>query len=257
MNRHTQALAVVVPAHDEEELLGACLESIATAVDEARSVVPRIGVWVVLDACTDASAAIASAAGMQVLTVIEQSVGSARAAGMRAALERFAAVSSRKLWTAHTDADSVVPKNWLTHQLDLAERGADVVVGTVRPDFRDLDAEQTAAWWATHTPGVANGHVHGANLGIRASALLAAGGFTDAAVHEDVWLVDEIRARGGHLVATDAAWVRTSGRPIGRAPGGYSRYLREDLVPLARQARAPLPLPRVDRHWESDPSEVA
>ena len=256
MNRLTRAVAVVVPAHDEEQLLGACLDSIALAVDAARSVVPRVGVWVVLDACTDGSASIADAAGVEVITVDAHSVGTARAAGVRAALEAFDDVPARAIWTAHTDADSVVPPNWLTHQLHLARRGADVAVGTVRPDFRDLDVEQVEAWWATHTPGVANGHVHGANLGIRASALLDAGSFADAAVHEDVWLVDEIRSRGGHLIATDAAWVRTSGRPIGRAPGGYSRYLREDLVALARQLHEPLPPQRGAPSREHDPSEV-
>lgn len=257
MNLRTRAVAVVVPAHDEEGLLGACLSSIALAVEAARSVVPRIGVWVVLDACTDASASIATAAGVKIVTVEAGSVGTARAAGVHAALDGFEDVSTQAIWTAHTDADSVVPPNWLTHQLHLARQGADVVVGTVRPDFRDLDAEQTEAWWATHTPGVANGHVHGANLGIRASALLAAGGFTDAAVHEDVWLVDEIRSRGGRLAATDAAWVRTSGRPIGRAPDGYARYLREDLVPLAQRLREPLLVQHADPRWERDPSEVA
>ncbi|MEV4689234.1 glycosyltransferase [Microbacterium sp. LWH3-1.2] len=257
MNRRTRAVAVIVPAHDEEQLLGACLDSIARAVDAARSVVPRIGVWVVLDACTDGSASVAEAAGVEVISVDAHSVGTARAAGVRAALEGLGDAPARAIWTAHTDADSVVPPNWLIHQLDLAQQGADVVVGTVRPDFRDLDAEQVEAWWATHTPGVANGHVHGANLGIRASALLDAGGFADAAVHEDVWLVDEIRSRGGRLLATDAAWVRTSGRPIGRAPGGYSRYLREDLVPLARRRHDPPPLQHGVHQWEHDPSEVA
>jgi len=228
-----QAVAVIVPAHNEEELIGACLASVAAAVSQVRDDAD-VGLWAVLDACTDRSASIAAAMGAQILTVDRRSVGAARAAGVSAALERFAGIPPERLWTAHTDADSVVPANWLRHQLELSRQGSDVVIGTVRPDFRDLDAEQVAAWWATHTPGLANGHVHGANLGIRASALLEAGGFADAAVHEDVWLVDAIRENGGRLTATDAAWVRTSGRRFGRAPGGYARYLREDLVDLAR-----------------------
>lgn len=237
MSGRVDAVAVIVPAHDEEQLIGACLASIDIAARAARAVVPSVGIWVVLDACTDRSAALAAAHDIELVTVNAHSVGAARAAGVGAALERFAHLPPRRVWTAHTDADSVVPANWLTHQLRLARRRVDVVVGTVRPDFRDLDAEQTEAWWATHTPGQANGHVHGANLGIRASALLDAGGFADAAVHEDVWLVDAIRAQGGRLAATDAAWVRTSGRQVGRAPGGYARYLREDLVALADQAK--------------------
>ena len=33
------------------------------------------------------------------------------------------------LWLANTDADSVVPWNWLIHQVDLADAGADLVLG--------------------------------------------------------------------------------------------------------------------------------
>ncbi|CDJ99464.1 Glycosyl transferase (fragment) [Microbacterium sp. C448] len=135
----------------------------------------------------------------------------------------------------------MVPANWLTHQWELAAAGADVVVGTVRPDFRDLSAEQTTAWWSTHQPGTANGHVHGANLGTRASTLVAAGGFEPVLEHEDVLLVAEAKIRGAQLVASDEAWVQTSGRLVGRTAGGYAGYLREQLIPLARSRAAYAP----------------
>jgi hypothetical protein len=53
---------VVVPAHDEEELLGACLVSVATAAARLLAEVPGIAVrtTVVLDRCTDGTAAIAA-----------------------------------------------------------------------------------------------------------------------------------------------------------------------------------------------------
>ena len=81
------------------------------------------------------------------------------------------------------------PPQWLTCQLALAQRGADVVVGTVRPDPSDLTAAEHRAWSATRVPGRPNGHVHGANLGIRADAYLRAGGFLPQDEHEDVDLV--------------------------------------------------------------------
>lgn len=239
MTRRIDAVAVVVPAHDEEELLGACLDSIAVAVLAARAVVDRVDVHVVLDACRDGSAAIAAAAGVHVTAIDARAVGAARAAGVAQAMALLPEYDLRRVWTAHTDADSVVPPNWITHQLLHARRGADLVIGTVRPDFDDLTPEQTAAWWATHTPGIANGHVHGANLGIRASALLGIGGFPPASAHEDVRAVELIRRAGGRGVATDAAWVRTSGRRQGRAPEGYARYLQEGLLQRARQVGAP------------------
>ncbi|MET0736227.1 MAG: glycosyltransferase family A protein [Microbacterium sp.] len=230
------AAAVVIPAHNEEELLGDCLASVEVATKAACRVVPHVSVYVVLDACTDASRAVAERYNVEIVTVDAGRVGAARGAGVAAAIRAHAGGALSRLWIAHTDADSTVPSHWLTHQLRLARRGADIVVGTVRPDFRDLSADQVHAWHATHTPGVANGHVHGANLGTRASTLVGAGGFEDTDEHEDVWLVAEARSRGARLVASDAAWVQTSGRQTGRTAGGYARYLREDLLAVAAAA---------------------
>lgn len=233
-----EAIGVVVPAHDEEELLGACLAALARAAEMARPLVREVRTWVVLDACRDRSEEIARAAGVDIVRIDACTVGRARAAGVEALTAAFADVPPARLWIANTDADSTVPPHWLTDQLRLADAGADVVIGTVRPDFRDLSAEQSAAWWATHTPGVANGHVHGANLGIRASALLTAGGYAPLAEHEDVDLVERMRRAGAVCAASDAAWVQTSGRAFGRTDGGYARYLREDLIALAQRTAA-------------------
>lgn len=228
-----EAVTVIVPAHDEEQRLAECLSSVVTAVAAVRGSVREASVQLVLDACTDNSAAIAAAFDVEVHVVDAACVGRARTVGVDAAIARHADVPLARLWTAHTDADSVVLPHWLSHQLELADAGADIVIGTVRPDFRELSARQVEAWWATHTLGVANGLVHGANLGMRASSLVAAGGFDDVCVHEDVWLVDDARDLGARAVASDVAWVLTSGRQVGRTPGGYARYLREDLVPSA------------------------
>ncbi|QAY61779.1 glycosyltransferase [Microbacterium protaetiae] len=227
-------MAVVVPVHDEQELIAGCLQSLVAA---ARAVRAITSIHVVLDACTDGSALIAARFPVCTSAVEAGSVGIARDAGVRAALRAFAHVPPARLWIAHTDADSTVPLHWLAHQIMLAEQGADVVIGTVRPDFRDLTREQTDAWWATHTPGVANGHVHGANLGTRASVLVDAGGFPPIPLHEDVRLIEQVRMRGASIIASDGAWVRTSGRQYGRAEGGYAEYLRTQLVPLAASIR--------------------
>ncbi|GAA1855514.1 glycosyltransferase [Microbacterium koreense] len=227
------AVGVVVPVHNEEALLGACLGALTRAVAAVPAHV-AVEVAVVLDACADGSAEIAERAGFPTIAVEGRCVGRARQVGVEAVLQQLTDHPPEAVWLAHTDADSVVPAHWLTHQLDLAAEGADAVVGTVRPDFRDLSPAQVDAWHRTHTPGEANGHVHGANLGIRANVLVAAGGFEPIAVHEDVGLVERARRGGALIVPSDHAWVRTSGRQVGRAPGGYARYLREDLEPLAQ-----------------------
>lgn len=234
MTTRIDAIAVVVPAHDEEDLLAACLASLEIAVLAVRGLVERVEVIVALDACSDGSAQIAAAAGVGTITLGARAVGAARSAGLDAALRSLAPIRPGRIWTAHTDADSVVPAHWLTHQLALARAGADAVVGTVRPDFADLSAEQVDAWWATHTAGEANGHVHGANLGLRADVLLAAGGFPASSAHEDVQLMAAVTSSGAQIVASDAAWVRTSGRAIARAPEGYATYLRSGLLDAAR-----------------------
>ena len=82
-------------------------------------------------------------------------------------------------------------------------------------------------WLDTHTPGIPNGHTHGANLGLRASTYLAVRGFDPVDEHEDVRLVEACRRLGASVVASDAAEVLTSGRFVGRTPAGYAGYLRD------------------------------
>lgn len=219
-----RALAVVIPVHNEEQLLSRCLQSVEVAVSRVR--VP-VAVYVVIDASTDGSASVARRHPFPVVEIDAGSVGVARSVGVTAALRGLAPAADRRVWIANTDADSVVPPNWLTLQLKLARAGADVVIGTVRPEFTDLSPRHRQLWLDTHTRGHPNGHVHGANLGLRGDVYRGAGGFSDAPEHEDVMLVDHCRAAGARVVASDAAEVVTSGRFVGRTPGGYAAYLRD------------------------------
>ncbi|AMM22486.1 hypothetical protein AX769_16040 [Frondihabitans sp. PAMC 28766] len=225
-------VAVVVPARNEERLVRAALDSITRAVSELHHRHPAIVVSVTLvaDACTDGTAELASAAvGVTVLESEAGAVGSARAQGVRHALDRWGRQDRGSLWLAHTDADSTVPGDWLVEQVALADRGVDVMIGTVRPTPADLTPEQNAQWLATHQPGHPNGHVHGANLGLRASAYFAAGGFDPIEEHEDNALVARLRRGPWVIAASDACQVLTSGRFVGRTPGGYAGYLAETL----------------------------
>ena len=211
---------VVIPARNEAALIGRCL----AAVQGAR--VPGCKVVVVADSCTDDTAAIArNFEGVEVIEIEVANVGEARRVGIEHGL-----VGAD--WIASTDADSVVPENWISEQLRLAAEGTDVVVGTVRPEAADLTPEQLRAWTARHNPARPNGHVHGANLGIRASAYIEAGGFRPIVEHEDVELVERLHGLSKIITPANTAEVVTSGRSFGRTPGGYARYLRSDLVEL-------------------------
>jgi glycosyltransferase involved in cell wall biosynthesis len=232
------ALCAVVPACDEEQLIGRCLASLSDARDRAEAEYPgvTIRVIVVADCCTDDTAAIAGAfGGVDVLRIQAGNVGAARTAGVEYAVALLRASPPvdqdlGRAWVANTDADSVVPSNWFTHQIALASSGVDVIVGTVRPDFDDLTDEQISAWTAKRTPGKPNGHVHGANLGIRASSYRLAGGFEAVSEHENNTLVTRLHRVGARIVASDGGDVLTSGRQIGKTPGGYAGYLAHDLV---------------------------
>ena len=167
------------------------VEEVAALLDIPVSIV------VVADGCLDDTADVArSFTGVEVVELESSNVGTARAVGSRRALRLGAE------WLANTDADSVVPANWLEVHRAFADAGAAVVIGTVRPDFDDLTERQRSAWLAGHIPGRPNGHVHGANLGIRASAYVAAGGYRPLPEHEDVELVERL-ARHGPAVASD------------------------------------------------------
>lgn len=233
--RSIETIIVVVPVQDEEALLPRCLDALDAAVHHLSDRTSRMGrtleiaVTLVLDSCDDGSAEIARRSPFEVLSINAGNVGVARSAGIDAALAGIAPSDLGQVWIANTDADSAVPVNWLSSQAALAASGVELMIGTVRPDPADLDPARRAAWSASHVPGEANGHVHGANLGMRADVYRSAGGFEPVAEHEDVRLVERIRANGARVRATDECWVLTSGRAAGRTPGGYARYIREDL----------------------------
>jgi glycosyltransferase involved in cell wall biosynthesis len=210
-------IAVVVPAHDEQDLLPACLRSLHAA--SASAPVP-VEVIVVADACTDATAELASAAGAAVVTLTARNVGAARAAGMRHALRS----GPGGLWLATTDADSRVPPDWLRWHLAHARAGADLLAGAVEVDDwsawpPDLPARYEAGYRAVPA------HAHGANLGLSASAYRLAGGFPPVRHSEDVALIARVRQAGGRIAADPSCPVVTSARPQGRAPHGFAAHL--------------------------------
>jgi glycosyltransferase involved in cell wall biosynthesis len=230
--RGARLVAVVVPARDEEQLIGRCLQSIMRARSRLLVDHPEVAcrVVVVADSCVDDTARIAQAfPGIRVVSCAAGRVGAARSLGIRAVLADAPDPAAADCWIANTDADTVVPENWLSYQWQLAHRGADAMIGTVRPDPADLTPSEWQRWRAGHRPGHPNGHVHGANLGISARAYHLAGGFPAVAEHEDNLIIDRLRALGRTLIASDACEVVTSGRRIGRTPGGYASHLAVSL----------------------------
>ena len=228
--RRVARAGVVVPAHDEEELLPACLAALRTAAGAAG--VP-VRLLVVADACTDATAAVAAAAGAEVIRIRARNVGAARAAGMARLLRRMegtnpAAPGLATTWLVTTDADTVVPPDWLRRQLGYADQGWDVVLGTVTvTDWAGHPPHAPAVFAARYEFGAGpHPHVHGANLGIRASAYLAAGGFRPLPTAEDHALLAAATEAGCQVLQAGDITVETSARRQARAPRGFSHALR-------------------------------
>ncbi|MFJ2745180.1 glycosyltransferase [Streptomyces sp. NPDC087440] len=236
------AVAVVIPACDEQALLPAALDAVRVAAGHPALDGVRVLTVVVADRCTDGTAALARAAGALVVPVSLRNVGRARAAGVSAALDALGGADP--LWLASTDADSTVPPDWLAFQLARAAEGWDAVVGTVTVDR-----------WPAHQPRLAarhhrlyevsrppagrpwqHPHVHGANLGVDARAYTAAGGFPPLPLSEDHGLVDALERTGARLLRTADCPVTTSARTRPRARGGFGDHLAA-LEGITRPAR--------------------
>ena len=218
--------AIVVPAHNEQVRLPACLRAVLTA---ALCAPIPVAVVVVLDATDDDSAKLAGRYGPDVhfVSVAVGNVGAARAIGFRYA--RSLRGDRGRCWYATTDADSQVDPDWLVHQLRL---GFDMALGVVRVDDWRLHSADFADLYvqAYNADGDAAGthaHIHGANMGFSADAYWRVGGFRPLPSGEDVDLVARFEA-AGYCIHRDAELsVTTSARRQSRAPHGFAHYLTQ------------------------------
>ncbi|WP_243789351.1 glycosyltransferase family 2 protein [Saccharopolyspora gloriosae] len=233
MSGEVEAVAVVVPAHDEEETVEACVRSIIAAAH--RCGLP-VSVCVVADRCTDRTEHRARnlAGEFERFAVVSQSrprsLGAVRDLGSRCAMALLPPVRAERLWLLHTDADSTVPATWIDDHLRHAFGGADAVAG--RADVADYSAITARAQhrYQEHVRcgegRFTHSHVYGANLGVRADAFRAVGGFPDVSTGEDHGLWLSLVEHGAAVRQPNDVRVRTSGRTRGRAPGGLADLLR-------------------------------
>jgi glycosyltransferase involved in cell wall biosynthesis len=210
-------IGVVIPAHNEEALLAACLQSVRQAAADPLLDAEPVEIVVVLDACTDRSAALAIRYKAQFISLNERCVGAARALGASWALD------SGARWIASTDADTIVPPNWLSAQLKLS---ADAACGQVQIDD-----------WSGYSDGVREcflgrydaevHHIHGANLGLSAAGYHTAGGFPALRSGEDAAIIASLLKRGGDVRWAGAPPVITSARWQTTIEGGFAAHLAE------------------------------
>ena len=210
-------IAVIVPAHNEEDQILACLESVAIAARCQHLKTERVVTFVVLDDCTDSTCIVTQGLGVTTISMRSNNVGAARALGAQFALGAGAR------WLAFTDADTQVAPDWLSAQL---AQSADAVCGTVAvKDWGSYGQKMRKHYANTYNDRDGHHHIHGANLGVSAQAYVMAGGFQALESSEDVALVNALKASGALISWSAAPRVWTSSRRNFRAPGGFGETL--------------------------------
>jgi glycosyltransferase involved in cell wall biosynthesis len=210
-------IGVVIPAHNEETHIVGCLSSVLLASRHQVLKGEPVAILVVLDDCSDNTSRLVSIQGVATLDVDFRNVGKARATGA----DHLLAAGAN--WLAFTDADTVVPHDWLARQIEFK---ADAVCGTVEVDSWNDHGELVRSKYMELYQFIENHrHIHGANLGLSAEAYRNAGGFQHLAAHEDVHLVADLERIGARIVWTATNPVITSARKDYKCRGGFGEYL--------------------------------
>ncbi len=228
------AVGVVVPAHNEARRVGACLDSIKVALAALPSHVES-AIWVIVDRSTDGTLRIVetSLAGRPSSGSERRRrarpLGWLRHRGSQAVLQLLRSHPAAQTWLLHTDADSEVPNDWALRHVRLADGGAHAVAGIVRLDdlghLHPTTVRRYSVLMKSQREGVALAQVYGANLGVRADAYEAVGGFKARGTGEDVDLVRRLGSSNFRVVHDLDVWVSTSARLEGRAHGGLADLL--------------------------------
>ncbi|WP_165351957.1 glycosyltransferase [Salipiger sp. IMCC34102] len=246
----TQAI-VVIPARNEAALLPAALASLRQE---------GLAALVVANGCTDATAALARAAGVDVIETpaLDGGVGAARAIGLAAAMDRGAEI----LFTVDADC-RLAPGTAATVRRALGQ--ADAVFGRVVPnaaDFALLPAEvrrhglaedrrdglraliASAAAARLWDPFPAHAQSPGALIAWRVTAYRATGGIARVACHEDRQMAATLAVQGLRVARPWGAVTIASCRLTGRAPGGMADTIAQRTRLGARLVREAADLER-------------
>jgi cellulose synthase/poly-beta-1,6-N-acetylglucosamine synthase-like glycosyltransferase len=139
----TRRLRVVIPAHNEEAVIGTLLADLAAQTH------PHHSVWVLADRCTDHTTAIARAAGVE---VAERTTGpDGKGAALSWYLDNHPLASDEALVVL--DADNRVPPNLLARFADELDAGHDVLQAYLDVSNPDASAVATASalsYWASN-----------------------------------------------------------------------------------------------------------
>jgi glycosyltransferase involved in cell wall biosynthesis len=223
-------VAVVVPARNEAHAIEACLNTVLRSAHRLGMERHHVALVVVADSCDDSTIAVARRVlrgDGHVMPVDVGNAGAARALGTDCALAHLAGAPLHTIWTAHTDADTLVPPSWLVAHRLIAEQRFAALAGTVDVDSFHEHPTGTERRHRLHygVGGDHHPHVHGANMGVRADAYRAVGGWARLTHGEDHALWTALRRAHYPVLSTGHVPVVTSGRQTGRAVDGFADYL--------------------------------
>jgi hypothetical protein len=245
--------SVVVPARDEEALIGACLRALASQEGVSNE---EYEVLLVLDRCSDGTGArarevAAEYPGLRLYPLEGPGRGSghARRVGMEAACDRLLGLGKPDALIASTDADTVVAPDWVVAQLRAADRGARTIGGRIAL-ADDGNLPRYLLDWHTkrgdrrhrkllsdpdHAGRAEHWQFSGASLALTAAVYREIGGLEPRDALEVEHLEGVLRERGIPIERLLSVRVTTSARLVGRAGQGLARDL---AVAASRQASA-------------------
>jgi glycosyltransferase involved in cell wall biosynthesis len=242
---------VAIPVRDEAERIETCLAAL-----DAQSRRPD-AVVLMLNNCTDVTESIVHAMAPRLrfaLDVVSRDLPAALASAghaRRLALELAARRAGYNDVLLTTDADAVVPPDWIVRNLGALESGADIVCGRAVIDpveasaipahLHQDDAREcrlialldTIAWMLDPEPHdrlPRHTEASGASLAVRSDAFRRVGGIPAIRSGEDrafvraLWMMD---ARVRH---DPSVVVTVSGRIVGRAEGGMADAIRRRII---------------------------
>lgn len=198
-------VSVVVPAFNEEALLPACLAAL-----RGQDFSGTTEILVVDNASTDRTAEIARDFGATVLPEPARGYGHALARGFAAARGEFIAC---------TDADSAVPRDWISRLVREYERQPDVVAigGEIEFECPRWKSRLLTRYVIPIINRIDRGnpagpHLWGANLSVRRDAFHAIGGWNPKfSLQADSEISERLR-RVGRVIVLESLRVRTSSR---------------------------------------------
>jgi len=203
-------VSVVVPAHNEEVLLPRCLDALL-----AQDYGDPIEIIVVENASTDGTARVACRPGVRLVQETERDYCGALIRGFSEAQGDIIAV---------TDADTIVPRDWVSRLVREYRRSPDVVAvgGNVvfdQPNVKGwfLAKMLVPAFNALDRHDPKGPHLWGSNMSVRRDAFDTIGGWNPAfSLQVDSNISERLRTVG-RVVVLASLKVRTSSRRWNRA----------------------------------------